>query len=163
MLVLPLSVPVPDRLALLRGLALEGARDSAVREVARVELGGAPWWARLLRRVQGLPGRRDPVDRDVYLPAAEVLRVGGDCADRCALLCALFVAARSWSSAARSDRCALRWDHCGPLSARCAYDHVRVRLYRPGRPVVELDALGGGPGDRVVPWAARLHWDGQVM
>lgn len=162
MLVVPLSLPVPDRLALLRGLALDGARDPAVRSAARVELGGAPWWARPLRRVQGLPARWDPIDRDIYLPPGRVLAVGGDCADRCALLCALFVAAREWSSAARECRCALRWDHCGPLG-ECRYDHVRVRLYRPGRAVIELDALGGGPGERAVPWPARRHWDGEVM
>lgn len=150
-----LTTPVNQRLAQLEAIALEGARAPSVMAMGRDLCARAtvPGWSWLLPlvAVQSLPIRPDPVGVDVYRDAVETLATGGDCANKCALLGAIYTAQR----ATRCERVLWRllWEHCG---SSCAYDHVRLEL-RVGGQTWQVDPLQSGvlPGDRAVSWTPR--------
>lgn len=151
---IPLSTPIAQRLALLERKALEGSRSRSVIELARSlcdrgMMYPAYWWLRPLVSVQSLPVLGDPPGVDVYRDAVETLARGGDCANKSALLAALYIAARG-----RCERAPVRivWEHCG---SECPFDHVRVDLYVNGAQWL-LDPLSPvSPGARAVSWPAR--------
>lgn len=163
---IPLTTPVATRLALLERRALEGARASSVVNLARTlctqarasSAGAAWWWIRPLVAVQALPIVGDPPGVDVYTDALYTLANGGDCANKTALLAALYIAARPYCGA---NRVRIVWEHCGD---GCAFDHVRLDFV-PGSSVSGerwvLDALSPvSPGARAVSWRPVESWPG---
>ena len=151
---IPLTTPLRQRLALIEAKALEGARARSVIALARAlcEQGGRGpwWWLRPLVAVQALPIVGDAAGVDEYRDAVETLARGGDCANKTALLAALYIAARPFCG--RSS-VSVAWEHCG---RDCAFDHVRLGLRVDDRSWM-LDALSPGllPGDRAVSWAPQ--------
>lgn len=167
----PLSTPVARRLALLEGIALEGSRTRPVVELARslcaqAQASGAPawWWLRPLVAVQGLPIVGDRPGVDEYRDVLTTLSRGGDCANKAALLVALYLAARPFcgegNNARVFERARIVWEHCG---TSCAFDHVRVDLRVNGETWL-LDALQPvSPGARAVSWPVRNTWPGRWL
>lgn len=151
---IPLTTPLRQRVALLEAKALEGARARSVIELARALCQGQSanpwWWLRPLVAVQALPVVGDPPGVDEYRDAVATLAQGGDCANKSALLAALYLAARPFCG---RSLVAIAWEHCGPT---CAFDHVRVAL-RVGDRSWMVDPLFPNllPGDRAVTWAPR--------
>ena len=104
-----------ERLDAVARLAAAWARDPAVIALA-LRFDDDP--AReLLAWVQSLPYASDPEGYDVVCGPAQVMREGGDCEDRAALLAALY-AARGWRA-----RVAWQTDDSAPE------DHVTVQLF----------------------------------
>lgn len=150
----PLSTPVRQRLAMLEAYALAGSRAPSIvalaRELCRGQSGNPWWWLRAFAAVQSLPVRTDPPTVDVYTDAVQTLAQGGDCANKTALLAALYIAGRPYCG---RNSVALVWEHCG---SECAYDHVRAELYVDGvRWLLDPLRPGVSPGARSVPWVAR--------
>lgn len=160
----PLSTPVSRRLAILEGIALEGSRARPVVELARAlcaqsRASGAPawWWLRPLVAVQGLPVVSDRPGVDEYRDVLTTLAQGGDCANKAALLQALFIASRPLCGPIVSR---LVWEHCG---TSCPFDHVRLDARVNGETWL-LDALRPvSPGARAVSWSVRDSWPGRWL
>lgn len=159
---IPLTTPLPRRVALLEAIALEGARAPVVQRLARELCDRAMmfprwWWLRPLVAVQSLPVVPDPPGVDVYRTAVETLAEGGDCASKSALLVALYIASRP-----RCQSVAPRivWEHCG---RECAYDHVVVELTMDGERWLVDPLRPLSPNMRAVPWQPRERIMGRVL
>lgn len=160
----PLSTPVSRRLAILEGIALEGARARPVVELARAlctqaraSSSAAWWWLRPLVAVQGLPVVADRPGVDEYRDALTTLAQGGDCANKSALLLALYIASRPYCGPVVGR---LVWEHCG---TSCPFDHVRLDVRVNGETWL-LDALRSvSPGARAVSWPVRESWPGRWL
>ena len=134
------------RLVGLGELAAEGVRDDVVRAAAGRVLGAAATprerAAAIMRRVQALPYRPDPVyadGADEVFPVVWVLRWGGDCDD-------LVTAA-----AALDTLAGLRWRFVWLLQPGEALDHVSLEVWLEERwqwqEVTVAARLGESPGD----------------
>ena len=160
----PLSTPVSRRLAILEAIALEGSRARPVVELARAlcaqsRASGAPawWWLRPLVAVQSLPVVGDRPGVDEYRDVVTTLAQGGDCANKAALLQALYLASRPLCGAIVSR---IVWEHCG---TSCPFDHVRLDARVNGETWL-LDALRPvSPGARAVSWSVRESWPGRWL
>lgn len=115
------------------------------------------WWLRPLVSVQSLPVLGDRPGVDEYRDAVTTLAQGGDCANKSALLLALYLAARPYCGPTTAR---LVWEHCG---TSCPFDHVRIDLRVQGQTWL-LDGLRPvSPGARAVSWSVVQSWPGRWL
>lgn len=150
---IPLTMPLPQRFDILRGLAAESSHNKIVidwaEDLARFQT-QLNWLMVLHRAVFRLPLTIDPPGVDVYRSGLETLVEGGDCASKSILLSALILGL--FRRKGVSVVVAFVWEHSGSTE-----DHVRLAVQQEGGGWVLLDALAKTVGIRAVNWVPQWH------